>query len=68
MKKVKKRRIHEKCDEKVIKICKTIIFLEGTLKNWTAIKNEYHLLETTSYKWVQLVDGLKTPWKQSIRK
>ena len=40
---------------------------EGKLKNWTTIKNEYRLLESKSFHWVQLVDALKTLWKQSIR-
>ena len=40
---------------------------EEKLKNWTTIKNEYHLLESKSFQWVQLVDTLKRPWKQSIR-
>ena len=42
--------------------------LERKLKNWTTIKKEYHLLKLKRFKWVQLVDALKTPWKQSIRK
>ena len=33
--------------------------LEGKLKKWTAIKNEYHLLESK----MQLVDTLETSWK-----
>ena len=41
--------------------------LEGKLKNWTVIRNEYHLLESKNFRWMQLVDALKTPWKQSIR-
>ena len=41
--------------------------LEGELKNWAAINNEYHLLESKSFQWMQLIDALKTPWKQSIR-
>ena len=42
--------------------------LEGELKKWTAIANEYHLLESKSFQWMQLVDALETPWKRSIRK
>ena len=41
--------------------------LEGKLKNWTPIKNEYHLLESKSFQWMQLVDTLETTCKQSIR-
>ena len=41
--------------------------LGGKLKNWRTIKNEYHLLKFKSFQWGQLVDALKTPWKQSIR-
>ena len=34
--------------------------LEGKLKNWTAIKNKYHLLESKSFQWMQLVDVFMT--------
>ena len=40
--------------------------LEGKLKNWTAIKNVYHLLESKSFQWMQLVAALNTIWKHSI--
>ena len=40
--------------------------LEGKLINWTAIKNEYHLLESKSFHWMQVVDVLQAPRKQSI--
>ena len=44
-----------------------LLEIEGKLKNRTAIKNGYHLLEPKSLQWIQLVDALETPWKQSIR-
>lgn len=37
------------------------------MKNWTRVKNEYYLLKSKGFQWVELVDGLKTHWKQSIR-
>ena len=36
------------------------------LRNWTAIKNQYHLLDSKCFQWMQMVDALNTPWKQSI--
>ena len=41
--------------------------LERKLKNWTSIKNKYHLLESKGFQWEKLVDASKTPSKQSIR-
>ena len=35
--------------------------------NWTAIKNESHLLEHKSFQWMLLVDALKTSLKHFIR-
>ena len=31
------------------------------------MNNEYYLLESESFQWMQLVDALETSWKQSIR-
>ena len=53
--------------KKGIKFCRTRIRNRRKLKNRTAIKNGYHLLEPKSLQWIQLVDALETPWKQSIR-
>ena len=39
--------------------------LEGKLKR-TAIENEYNLLESKSFQWMQLADALEAPRKQSI--
>ena len=41
--------------------------LDGKLKNWTSIKNQYDLLESKSFQRMQLVDALDTSWKQFIR-
>ena len=37
------------------------------LRNWTTIKNQYHLLDSKCFQWMQMVDALNTPWKQFIR-
>ena len=44
-----------------------LLYLDGKLKNWTSIKNQYDLLESKSFQWMQLVDALDTSWKQFIR-
>ena len=41
--------------------------LDGKLKNWTPIKNQYDLLESKSFQRMQLVDALDTSWEQFIR-
>ena len=41
--------------------------LEWKLKNWTAFKNEYHLLGSKNFQWMQLVDALKTLSKEFAR-
>ena len=33
--------------------------LEGKLKYWTTIKNEYRLFESKCFQWLQLVDSFK---------
>ena len=40
--------------------------LEGKLKR-TETENEYNLLESKSFQWMQFADALEAPRKQSIR-
>ena len=65
--------IHGKCiylryfSKKRLNLVKQLFGLEGKLKNWKSIKNEYHLLESKIFHWMQSVDALETRWKQSTR-
>ena len=54
-------------EETFSNLAEQLFDLEWKLKNWTTVKKEYHLLESQSMQWMQLVNALDTPWPQSMR-
>ena len=39
----------------------------GNIKLWVEIKDDFHLLESEKFQWMQLVNALGTSWKTSIK-
>ena len=58
-------KVDEKCicfrdfENKKLNFVRKLFDLEGKLKKWTTAKNEYHLLESKGFRWMQLVDTLE---------